>query len=98
MSGLDIHGLMRGLAETRPVFHSEADFQFALAWRIREETGQDVRLEFPPFPGEGMYLDLWVPDIGTAVELKYVTREHTVAVDGESFSLRNHAAHPPRPV
>lgn len=47
---LNIHDLMRGLAEKRPVFHNEADFQFALASYIREEYGQPVRLEWKPFP------------------------------------------------
>lgn len=41
---------MKGLAEKRPVFHSEADFQFALAWHIRVECKQPVRLEWKPFP------------------------------------------------
>lgn len=49
---LDIHDLMQGLAEKRPVFHNEADFQFALASYIREEHGQPVRLEWKPFPEE----------------------------------------------
>ena len=49
---LDIHALMRGLATRRPVFHNEADFQFALASHIREECDQPVRLEWKPFPGE----------------------------------------------
>lgn len=49
---LDIHDLMRGLAKKRPIFHSEKDFQFALAWHIREEFRQPVRLEWKPFPDE----------------------------------------------
>ena len=80
---LDIHRLMEGLAAKRPVFHSEADFQFALAWEIREETGLDVRLEFPPFPGEPMRLDIWVPDHRTAIELKYPNRERRFRWQGE---------------
>ena len=31
---LDISDLMTGLAVSRKVFHSEADFQHALAWHI----------------------------------------------------------------
>ena len=93
---LDIHALLNGLAAERPVFHSEADFQFALAWRIRERTGQPVRLEWKPFARKGMYLDLWLPQTGVAVELKYVTRRFDADWRGESFSLRNHAAQPPR--
>lgn len=84
---LDIHALMRGLAEKRPVFHSEADFQFALAWHIREKTNEAVRLEWmftekqphkePAKSGRRKrrrYLDLWLPKAGVAVELKYKTR------------------------
>ena len=93
---LDIHALLNGLAAERPVFHSEADFQFALAWRIRERTGQPVRLEWKPFARKGMYLDLRLPQTGLAVELKYVTRRFDAVWRGESFSLRNHAAQPPR--
>ena len=89
---LDIHRLMERLAAKRPVFHSEADFQFSLAWEIRETEGLDVRLEFRPFPSERMYLDIWVPRMGTAVELKYLTRELECTTNGELFSLRNQAA------
>ena len=89
---LDINRLMDGLAAERPVFHSEADFQHALAWRIRKETERDVRLEFKPFPEERMYLDLWLPDIGVAVELKYRTRKLEVERNGESFALCDQGA------
>ena len=83
----DIHALMKGLAEKRPVFHSEADFQFALAWHIREKTDEPVRLEWrfteQHLPKERTksrskkrrrYLDLWLPRTGVAIELKYKTR------------------------
>ena len=93
---LDIHALMKGLADERPVFHNEADFQFALAWHIREETGEPVRLEWRPFRDEKMYLDLWLPRANVAVELKYVTRRLDVSCEGEWFSLQNHAAQPRR--
>lgn len=180
---LDIHSLMRGLAERRPVFHNEADFQFALASHIREECDQPVRLEWKPFPDEvsvaagneygclsehlvkrsrkpwsatfaelegilrgplpdeakrgrnwwancygapqatawmevgwrvskvdlstktvcflrsQMYVDLWLPGLGVAIELKYATRELECRVPAsdlrppcEAYSLRNQAA------
>ena len=89
---LDITRLLDGLARERPVFHSEADFQFALAWRIKKATSHDVRLEFKPFPAERMHLDMWLPGIGTAVELKYLTRKLDVERDGESFALRDQGA------
>ena len=70
----DITHLMNELARYRPVFHSEADFQHALAWRIHEAMPDcEVRLEYKPFPTKRLYLDLWLPDIGVAMELKYCT-------------------------
>ena len=85
---LDIHALMDGLAERRPIFHSEADFQFALAWRIHKTLPDcEVRLEFKPFPSERMYLDVWLPTECVAIELKYLTRELDIECNGERFVL-----------
>ena len=33
---IDMDGLMGSLADSRKVFHSEADFQHALAWHIHQ--------------------------------------------------------------
>ena len=89
---LDITRLMDGLAAERPVFHSEADFQHALAWRIREETGTKVRLEFPPPLAERMHLDLWLPALRVAIELKYLTSALDVNLGDERFVLCNQGA------
>ena len=91
---LNIVGLMEGLFQDRPIFHSEADFQHAFAWHIRRVMPPDgqVRLEFKPFPAEKMYLDIWLPSIGVAIELKYRTRKLTLKTAGEAFDLRNQAA------
>ena len=84
---LDIHAIMNGLAERRPIFHSEADFQFALAWRIHKTLPDcEVRLEFKPFPYERMYLDVWLPTECVAIELKYLTRKLTIDVLAKSLS------------
>ena len=48
MAELDIHGVMAELAERRPIFHSETDFQFAFAWQIATmKRDGEVRLEKP---------------------------------------------------
>ena len=92
---LDIPHLMNGLSRERPIFHSEADFQHALAWWIHETIPDGgVRLEYRPFSGERLYLDLWFPEIGVAVELKYRTLELDREHCGESFALRNQSAQP----
>ena len=59
------------------MFHSEADFQHALAWQIHEAAPESqVRLEVSVIPVEAqrMFLDIWLPVEGIAIELKYKTR------------------------
>ena len=42
---LDIHEILHQLSRCRPIFHSEADFQFSLAWIIKEQYPNcDIRL------------------------------------------------------
>ena len=101
---LDILSCMKGLAQDRPIFHSEADFQHALAWHIHEAISDcRVRLEFKPqvmsCPDKSkscpdMYLDIWLESMRVAIELKYRTRELRLPIGdgGESFNLRNQAA------
>ena len=92
---LDIDRLMAELSRTRKVFHSEADFQHALAWQIREHTPEcEIRLEFNPAPEEvrKIYLDVWIPNESTAIELKYFTRHLDTTVRSERFVLRDQGA------
>ena len=90
---LDIADVMMELARCRPVFHSEADFQHEFAWCTRSLMSDgDVRLEYKPLPSEPVYLDLWLPGIGVAVELKYFTRKLELEHNGESFALRDQGA------
>ena len=93
---LNVTKLMEDLAGDRPVFHSEADFQHALAWRIHAE-GLDagIRLEWPVEPPDQekrIYVDLWLPSTNVAVELKYLTRGLIVSQKGERFALRDQGA------
>lgn len=93
---VDIEKLMEELARERPVFHSEADFQHALAWQIhRTNPGHAVRLEHKPRANSAMYVDIWMATVGVVVELKYRTRELDCEVQGEPFLLRDQAARPP---
>ena len=92
---LDIDGLMGTLADRRKVFHSEADFQHALAWQIHEAAPESrVRLEVNVVPAaaQRMYLDIWLPVEGIAIELKYKTRGLELEQGDESFALRNQSA------
>ena len=92
---LDIDGLMASLANRRKVFHSEADFQHALAWQIHEsESDRQVRVEVSLIPAQSqrMTLDIWLPVEGMAIELKYKTRELELEQGDESYALRNQSA------
>ena len=91
---LNIKSLLTDLAKCREVFHSEADFQHALAWQIHETTeGSQIRLEFPvPAEHRNMYVDIWLPDEKIAIELKYVTRSSELKHHGETYALRDHGA------
>ena len=93
---LDMHSILAALAAERPVFHSEADFQHALAWEIhRRHPNLNLRLEYrPPGAAARMYIDIWATtgDRTYAIELKYKTRRAVFELHGERFELLNHGA------
>jgi hypothetical protein len=94
---VDLDSALRALAMTRPVFHSEADFQHALAWLIHEQHPDlKVRLEYrPPAAGRKIYVDIWLERAGAicAIELKYKTRLLSTTAHGEPFNLLDQGAH-----
>ena len=84
---------MKDLAVARPVFHSEKDFQLALGLCIRSAIPDGrIRMEYKPFTAERTYLDIWLPEMRVAIELKYKTRKLKLLRDGESYALRDHGA------
>ena len=87
--------LLSRLAERRPLFHSEADFQHALAWTIHEvHPEMELRLEYKPFPDERMYCDIWARgETNLAIELKYLTRKLQADINGELYSLLDQSTH-----
>src|SRR5687767_12959564 len=94
---INIPSLLDPLAADRPVFHSEADFQHALAWTLHERHPDlSIRLELPvPIDGGRIYLDVWGRDADgkvVAIELKYKTRRLDITLQGENFALRGQAA------
>ena len=84
---------MAPLAKRRPVFHSEADFQFALAWEIQKRHPKvDMRLEYPvPLDRVQGRIDIWLEDSATAVELKYWTHKATLTNHAERFEFADGA-------
>ena len=91
---IDVDRLMTGLAEIRPIFHNEADFQHALAWQIHQELPDcQVRLEYPfEHKGRQGYLDILLLDSGVAIELKYPTQKLVLSHGDEQFYLKDHSA------
>ena len=95
-----MHAILQELAEDRPIFHSEDDFKFALAWKIKTRYSQsDIRLEYPvrtpkrkdEVEGD-RYIDLLVT-FGKSqfpIELKYKTMECSSEINGEVFRLTEH--------
>lgn len=95
--------ILEELSKERPVFHSEADFQFALAWKI-QGTYPDSKIRLEKCIDD-MYIDIIVKMDGEEVpiELKYKTRnkskedktKKSVPFEdkyGESFNLKNQGA------
>jgi hypothetical protein len=93
---LNVFSLLNDLSVERPVFHSEADFQFSLAWKIKERYPEAIiRLEVKPNGlGTKEYLDILVFLNGRyyPIELKYKTKAAKVLFNNENFDLSAHAA------
>ena len=51
-------------------------------------------MEFSPFRNERMSLDMWLPDMGIAIELKWGTQELKVKQDDGDFKLVNQGGQP----
>lgn len=88
----ELRDILSQLGGTRPIFHSEADFQHAFAWAInvRHPTAR-VRLEEHVRPGVHLDLSFEVGGQRTRVELKYLVRAYSAIRDGEHFQLRSQA-------
>jgi hypothetical protein len=87
--------VMQRLADERPVFHSEADFEHAFGQVLHDlDPAPKIRLEVRQQNAE--YLDLLAFGSAgrTAIEFKYVTAAWNGAdpQTGETFRLRSHAA------
>ncbi|WP_409345981.1 hypothetical protein [Paenibacillus sp. MBLB4367] len=94
---MDLESLLASLTSKRPVFHSEADFQHALAWEIQQQyPDASVRLEYRPAKVKArIYMDIWVVlgDKKMAIELKYKTKAVETVHQDEVFTLLDQKAH-----
>ena len=89
-----VAAVLSRLSGTRPIFHSEADFQHALAMEFARVPSTEVRLEVRPFPNEARSLDMLVRNDSEklAIELKHLTRAVDVELAGERFVLKDQGA------
>ncbi len=98
--------VINDLKGNRPCFHSEDDFKFALAWKIKEKySDADIRLE-KPMPkykerSQRKYLDIFLEfpcdsKRRVGIEVKYITAELKASINGEGYDLASHLAYPVR--
>ena len=91
----DIHIFMRQLAKSRPLFHSEADFQHTFAWQLHQQFPDSrIRLEYPVKLSTRIYVDIWLTtdQLTLAIELKYKTKLFNTTHDGEDYMLKMQGA------
>ena len=83
---------MEKLSSERKVFHSEADFQFSLAWKIKENySDYEIFLEWPVLiDNKDRYVDIILEkdEKIIPIELKYKTK----ALKYNSFNLKTQGA------
>lgn len=94
-SEFDIKRVMNSLKGVRPAFYSEADFQFALAWHIKELYPKaELRLEYICKELDNMHIDVLViiNKQMIPIELKYKTKGATVVSNEETYVLKNQGA------
>lgn len=92
---LDLVRTLAELAEDRPVFHSEQDFQRAVARQVHLRHPQaKVSLEAEAGPLPGAHLDLLIRlgERRVAIELKYLRASFRGTVAGHSYELKNQQA------
>lgn len=98
---MEIIEIMKQLSRERGLFHSEADFQHALACTIRQSgSGSQIRLEYAvhDVPEElsqkaTIYIDILINQPKYAIEVKYKTRNLEATFNNERFRLMNQSAH-----
>lgn len=93
---IDIKEILIRLSSKRPIFHSEADFQHALAWEIHQKyPDSKIRLEYKPAQADKKcYVDIWIQYLKAnyVIELKYKTRGFRFVHNNEEFDLLNQGA------
>jgi hypothetical protein len=93
----DFKRILKNLSDERPIFHSEDDMKFALAWEINRYFNGEIhlRLEYPfPDREENEKIDILLIQNGRkiGIELKYLKAELNCNNGGENYLLKEQAA------
>ena len=97
-----IENILDELSRERPVFHSEADFEYALAWKIHEKYPDlkirpEKRIDLkgsktcPYFISPDFIIHKDNDTEIVAIETKYKTKKINIKVFGEEFDLKEHS-------
>ena len=92
---MDIELIINKLKNKRKIFNSESDFQFSLAWEIKEYyKNADIRLEYCPDFEQNIRIDIVVKLKGKVfpIELKYKTKLYEFSIGKEKYHLKNQGA------
>lgn len=94
--GFDLDYALKELFSENRIYCSEAEFQFALAWKIKElYPSVEIKLEYTPFKyNRNIHLDIVVIENFKMIpiELKYKTKKICIQCDDEEIQLKNHGA------
>lgn len=90
---------IKRLEAENAMFTLEADFQFSLAWKLKEILGETAKiiLEYPYCEKESAsikYIDIYVDTLDeiSFIELKYKTKFQKITRYGINLTLKNHSA------
>jgi hypothetical protein len=88
--------LMLELSKIRPIFHSEADFQYSFAWELNKfMPNGKIFIERPFRIGTvNSRIDIFIEDEGVnyIIELKYKTMNLNGQFDQQDYDLKSHGA------
>lgn len=98
---INLDSLLQELAQERPLFHSEKDFQLALGWKLKEHfeaKGKPVKIRleqrFKPNKSNAIFIDIVIKykDRQIPIELKYKTTEFDIEIMDEKYELKKQNA------
>lgn len=95
----DIYWVLHELSKTNPLFCSELEFQFYLAWKIKELYNDQFKIciEYPlkNYEGKNRNIDLVLIDSSgryIQIELKYKTSKFEQVWNGFTYKLKDQSA------